>query len=192
MRCCLKEEQNGCKECLWINMNSDAQTIPKNKKIRKELIRFLINIISFLLILFIIFRFIFALNIAKGVDMYPAIKDGDILFSYRLQKSYGKGDVVMYKTDGELRCGRIVAIGGDTINIKANGEFSVNNVVQSEEIVFPTYPKDGEEINFQLDDDTYYILGDYRTESNDSRVFGSISEEKIQAKVISIFRRRGI
>ena len=173
-------------------MNSDAQTIPKNKKIRKELIRFLINIISFLLILFIIFRFIFALNIAKGVDMYPAIKDGDILFSYRLQKSYGKGDVVMYKTDGELRCGRIVAIGGDTINIKANGEFSVNNVVQSEEIVFPTYPKDGEEINFQLDDDTYYILGDYRTESNDSRVFGSISEEKIQAKVISIFRRRGI
>lgn len=162
------------------------------KKIRKDLIRFFANVLVLALLIFLTFTVFFKVDIAKGTDMFPSIKDGDVLLSYRLEKKYVKGDVVIYQAEDQLRCGRIVAIGGDTVKIKINGEFSVNNTVQSEEIVFPTYPLNDEEVSFQLDANTYYILGDYRTESTDSRILGSISEDNIQSKVISIFRRRGI
>ena len=45
---------------------------------------------------------------AKGSSMFPAVKDGDLLICYRLQKTYAKNDVVVYTQGGKLRVGRIL------------------------------------------------------------------------------------
>ena len=39
--------------------------------------------------------------------MFPAVKDGDLLICYRLQKTYAKNDVVVYTQGGKLRVGDV-------------------------------------------------------------------------------------
>ena len=47
-----------------------------------------------------LFTQVFLLTQAKGSSMFPAVKDGDLLICYRLQKTYAKNDVVVYTQGG--------------------------------------------------------------------------------------------
>ena len=47
-------------------------------------------------------------------------------------------------------------------------------------------------LNLTVPEGCVYLLGDYRTNTTDSRDFGPVEEKQIKAKVVSIFRRRGI
>ena len=81
---------------------------------------------------------------------------------------------------------------------KAAGETSDNNYLQINgtnqggEIMYPTYAKPGTEYPFRVPEGTLYLLGDYRTQTEDSRDFGPIPMDDIQGKVITIVRRRGV
>ena len=124
--------------------------------------------------------------------MFPAVKDGDLLIGYRLQKTYLKDDVVVYEADGKLRTGRILGRESDVITMDDSGTLLVNGTVQSGEILFPTYAKEGIEYPYRIPEGQVFILGDYRTQAEDSRDFGCISLEDVKAKVITILRRREI
>ena len=49
----------------------------------------------------VLFTQVFLLTQAKGSSMFPAVKDGDLLICYRLQKTYAKNDVVVYTQGGK-------------------------------------------------------------------------------------------
>lgn len=49
--------------------------------------------------------------------MKPAIKDGDLVMYYRLDKRFISGDVAVFKDDGRTTVGRVVAVAGDTVDI---------------------------------------------------------------------------
>ena len=122
--------------------------------------------------------------------MYPAVKDGDLLIGYRLQTEYAKDDVVIYEADGEQRVGRILGRGTDVIVMDDSGTLMVNGTIQDGEILFPTYAKEGISYPYIVPENCVFILGDYRTQSEDSRDFGCIPMEDVKAKVITILRRR--
>jgi len=132
----------------------------------------------------------FLLTQVKGNGMFPAMKDGDLVIGFRLQETYIKGDVVVYTVNGEKMVGRIVARAGDVITLGTNGTMLVNGTVQTGEIMYPTYAKEGIEYPFTVPQGSLFIMGDYRTNSEDSRDFGAVSSEDIEAKVITILRRR--
>lgn len=143
------------------------------------------------ILLVIAFMQVFFITVADGTDMYPAILDGDIVIGYRLDKKYLKNDVVVCDVDGEKVIGRIVAREGDSVDITKDGVLFVNGTEQTGEIAFPTEPG-SQTYPYTVPEGCVYFLGDYRTKTTDSRDFGPVDTKNIKAKVVSIFRRRGI
>ncbi len=140
----------------------------------------------------IIFSQVFILSQCEGMGMFPAIEDGDLILGYRLQEDFQKGDVVIYAYGDVICIGRIVGFGGDMIQMSDSGSLLINGSTQGGEIMYPTYAKDGIEYPYRVPEGCLFLLGDYRTQTRDSRDFGSIPLDDILGKVITIVRRRGV
>ena len=140
----------------------------------------------------ILFTRIFLVTQASGNDMFPAVKDGDLVLAFRLQQGYSKNDVVVYTVDGTQYIGRIAAGAGDVVTLDDSGSMLVNGTAQTGEILYPTYGLQGLEYPYEVPENSLFILGDYRTQAADSRTFGAISLENVDGKVITILRRRGL
>lgn len=126
------------------------------------------------------------------MDMYPAMKDGDLTVVFRLQQDYLKDDIVAYQSDDGIKFGRIAARGDDVITIDNAGGWLVNGTEQSGEILYPTYTQGSLEYPYRVPTDSLFLMGDYRTESIDSRTYGAIPMDKVIGKVITILRRRSL
>lgn len=129
-------------------------------------------------LLFALFRFVIGAKPVSGVSMYPTLEDGDFVIFSRVDRSFQYGDVVALQLPtGENYVKRIVALGGDTVNIVdgifyRNGE-AIDDMLTLEEdggLVFPLVVPEGD----------VFTLGDNRTESIDSRFYGTISIRQIQ------------
>ena len=128
-----------------------------------------------------------------GNQMFPAVKDGDLVLTFRPTIQYHADAVAAYKTpDGSSRLGRIVAMPGDSIDITEEGRLEVNGLLVSEEIFYPTEKK-GDQIDaipMILPEDSYYILNDHRAETDDSRSYGAIHRKDMMGEAFWLFRRR--
>ena len=177
-------------------MDTEEKNKSKEKKeVKIEiqlLIKLLIKLAVIALVGWILFGKIFLVTQVSGNDMFPAIKDGDLLLAYRIQKDYKQDDSVVYCQDGELRVGRILAFENDVATIDDSGELLVNGTLQSEEILYPTYAKDGITYPYTVPEGEVFILCDFRTEGTDSRDFGSVSLKEVKGLVITLMRRREI
>ena len=141
----------------------------------------------------ILFTQIFMITPVNGMEMFPNLKDGDLAIVYRLQSNYIKDDVVVYELDGQKRIGRVVGKEADLIDIDVAGNLYINGSYQSsEEILYPTFKKDGVTYPLQILEDELFVLGDYRTSAVDSRDYGAISTDDVKGKVITVIRRRGL
>lgn len=134
--------------------------------------------------------YVFGVFRLSGNNMYPMLKDGDLLVTYRLEE-YHSQDVVAYWAEDEIHFGRIVARNGDTLSGDEMGLF-LNGGRPSEEIFYPTQILDTAlELPLELGEGQYVILNDFREDQGDSRYYGVIEEDAFEGKVIFIFRRRG-
>ena len=159
---------------------------------KREYLRLLLRIISFAVILYFVFSKIFMITQVKGNLMFPAVKDGDLLLTYRLQSDYSKNDVVAYDMGGGLKIGRIVALENDVVTIDESGVLLVNGTVQEGEILFATYPGEILEYPYTVPEGCIFILSDNRAMGNDSRFIGAVLKNCVEGKVIFILRKRGI
>lgn len=141
---------------------------------------------------YVVFTQVIIVTQANGIGMFPAIKDGDLIISFRLQQAYTKNDVVTYKVDGIRYIGRIAAREKDVVTMDDSGTLLVNGTVQGGEIFYPTYPGDTIQYPYTVPVNHCFILGDYRIHTKDSRDFGPVPMESVEGKVITIIRRRGI
>lgn len=141
----------------------------------------------------LLFTQVFLVTQNAGLGMFPALKDGDLMVVYRLQESFSRNDVVTYTAEKKRYVGRVMASGGDVVMIDEDGKFYVNETNITGEILYPTYAS-GTEIGYPytVPQGSVFILGDYRTNTIDSREFGAIPLEDVEGKVISILRRRGL
>ena len=152
----------------------------------------LFRILFLVLAGWVLFSYVFLITQVSGNDMFPAVKDGDLIIGFRLQQEYAKNDVVVYTADGEPHIGRITARATDVVTLDESGTLLVNGTAQSGEIMYPTYAKEGMEYPYKVPEGHVFVLGDYRTQTEDSRDFGPIPMENVQGKVITILRRRGL
>jgi signal peptidase I len=146
------------------------------------------------LALWAIFTFVFGLRQVSGETMYPRLRDGDLILYYRLEQDYQIGDVVVFERRSYPRVARIVAQGGDVVDLNADGQLVVNGNIQDEEIFYPTEADQDGEVTFPytVEADSYFVLCDYRIASVDSRSYGTIPQSDLDGKVITLLRRRGI
>ena len=70
--------------------------------------------------------------------MKPAIRQGDLIVSYRLDKNYTFHDLVAIVQDGKKQVGRVVAVEGDIVDIDGEG-LKINGMyIQESEILEKT------------------------------------------------------
>lgn len=129
---------------------------------------------------------------ARGQDMFPAVKDGDLLIAYRLQRRWVQDDVVLYRQGDALRVGRVAAVGGDVVLLDDSGELRVNGTLHTGEVPYTTYPAEGLTYPYTVPEGCLFLLCDYRTQGQDSRHFGAVPEDSVAGKVITLLRRRGL
>ena len=123
--------------------------------------------------------------------MLPSIKDGDVLRVMRLdsksRKQLIRGEIVVFKfpldqTKGYIK--RLIGLPGDRIEIK-NGEVWLNDSRLAEPYISPrlnTSMRSQQAVTVPAH--AYFVMGDNRDNSSDSRIWGTVPEELIDAKVL--------
>jgi signal peptidase I len=160
---------------------------------KETVLKFIIKLCEVLLVIWAVFTFIFGIRQVSGENMYPRLRDGDLVLFYRLQQDYQIGDVVTFELEDATFWARIVAQGGDVVEVTEDGQLLVNGNVQQEEIFYPTEPQEGDiTYPYTVEEGSYFVLSDYRTISLDSRTYGAISKKDLDGKVITVLRRREI
>ena len=130
--------------------------------------------------------------VVEGDSMTPALEDGDMTLFLRIGATYQIGDVVLVKMDdGTEQVKRIVALPGQTVEIRAKtGELLVDGEPLEETYVYDdTYAKTGVSYPLTLGEDEYFVLGDHREDSLDSRSYGSVRADQLDGRMLCILFR---
>lgn len=100
--------------------------------------------------------------------------------------------MIVYKENGEVKYGRIIASGGDSVTI-LNDYIKVNDYGISENVVYPT-SSEGSTISYpyNVPENCVFVLNDYRSDISDSRTYGGIPLENVEGVVVFMMRKRGI
>lgn len=165
-------------------------TVTKKKKLG-PLAKLLIKIAVLVIIVVIVLTWILGLHRMTGNNMFPFVKDGDLCIAYKLD-DYTTGDVVLYRNDeGKMKLGRIVAVGGQSVDFPKDGGYTVDGYQPSEEITYQTFGADGVKYPIDVGEDEAFIMNDFRSDTDDSRQFGCVKKSDIDGKLLFLIRRRG-
>jgi len=159
----------------------------------KEILYLMLKITVIMVVLMLIFTFLFGIHRINDDVMWPAIKEGDLIVFYRLDKSYAAGDTAVVKYESEKQVRRIVATAGDTVDITEDG-LVINGAPQFETIIFEETDRFVEGIDFpvKVGEGEIFVLGDSRKDATDSRIYGCVAVKDTLGKVVTVIRRRGI
>ena len=158
----------------------------------KELKELIIKILGSIILITLVLIFIIGVHVNHANDMVPALKDGDLIITYKLDKNMYSSLVVAYENpQGKTQLGRIIGVPGDVINITEEGNYTINNNVPLENIYYNTFPADNIEYPYTVPNNSYFIMNDYRDNLNDSRTYGAINIKDIEGPVFLDLRRRG-
>ena len=135
------------------------------------------------IICFIISNFFIKICVIHGESMYPTLKNNHIVLEKLIFNSYNRGDIVVIKKENLKIVKRIVALPHDKIVVKNNyvyvNDKKIDNIIT----------KNGGIINKEiiLKKNEYFVLGDNRNKSIDSRnkKIGIIKKNDIQGKILT-------
>ena len=140
----------------------------------------------------------FTITGVDGHSMMPTLNNNSILVEINDDLFHLKrGDIVTFDQEGKSYVKRIIGLPGETVefsnsSVKINGEVIEESYVSYDYIGLTTEEKEQRKkvtvtysaYKYILDEDEYFVMGDNRNASYDSRIFGPITENKIKMKVV--------
>lgn len=185
-------------------LNPFLQTQPKSgKDVFTDFMQTVVLGLAFSLIMYLVFL---VPSIVDGQSMEPNFYNGELLFANKTIQWFGatslgeqwnydykRGDVVIFDKGEDKLIKRVIATEGDTVRFN-NGELFVNGKLIEEEYIpetTPSYPpsdnraflNEGETV--RVPSDSYFLMGDNREFSKDSRFaeIGFVSRDQLEGKV---------
>ena len=130
--------------------------------------------------------------LVRGDSMRPALYDGDLMLVHRLSgtgASYRRGSIVVANTPSLSRGNslltnvkRVVGLPGELVRVGNDGAISIEGTSLSESYLegrAQSAPGPGSSLLWLCDDDAYFLVGDNRADSWDSRRFGPVPDSNI-------------
>jgi signal peptidase I len=125
----------------------------------------------------------------EGTSMMPSLEDQERIFVnkfvYRLEP-IERGDIVVFRyprDPSKSYIKRVIGMAGDRIRIDG-GQVYVNDEALDEDYVPPAYADARSYPDMVVPPNSYFVLGDHRSMSNDSRDFGSVNQSFIYGKAV--------
>lgn len=151
------------------------------------------TIVIALAIFVIMYRFLFQPHEVKGNSMYDNYHDGEYLLTDKISYRFHlpqRDDVVIFKApknEDYDYIKRIIGLPGDQIKIESGRVYVNNQLLDESGYLGPSvmtqpgyFSREG--INITVTDDNYYVLGDNRNNSSDSRDWGLVPKTNIIGK----------
>ena len=149
---------------------------PTRRKKEKKGMPMLLQLVL-LVVVIVVLRNVMGTVLVKGSSMEPNFYHGDFVFINKLSTSFGtlkKGDIVICRLNDEKKniIKRVIGLPGDVIDLRDNGdeEDTKGNI---------EYP-------YTVPENSYFVMGDNRNASSDSRrkSVGAIPKENLMGKVV--------
>jgi signal peptidase I len=125
----------------------------------------------------------------EGTSMMPSLDDQERIFVnkfvYRLE-SIQRGDIVVFRyprDPSKSFIKRVIGLSGDRIRIDG-GQVYVNGNLLDEDYIPPAYADERSYKTIVVPPGCYFVLGDHRSLSNDSRDFGPVNLSFIYGKAV--------
>nr|WP_245544201.1 signal peptidase I [Peptoniphilus timonensis] len=143
--------------------------------------KFCLIISIYFILLITIKNNVFSIFVVNGDSMMPNIKNKDIKIVNKMTKKYKRGDIVIAKDNKDklLLIKRVVGLPGEKIDILEEDVY-INNKKLDEPYLDKEYTSNDYYIrNIKLKEDEYYLMGDNRSDSMDSRELGPLKNKDI-------------
>ncbi|MBO5426742.1 MAG: signal peptidase I [Lachnospiraceae bacterium] len=173
--------------------NVKEEVKPEDINIVKELLSLIIYIGVVVLLCYFIINFVGTRSRVDGSSMEPTLTDGDSLWVDKLSYTFGdpeRFDVIIFNYDEDTTyVKRVIGLPGETVRIDQNGNIYINEQLLKEdygkEVILPTNLGRANQ-PVVLGEDEYFVLGDNRNNSSDSRWadVGNVHREDIIGKVV--------
>lgn len=129
---------------------------------RREFRRLFVECVILVGAIYVLLHYIIGIAFISGNSMEPTLLDGELVVFYRLDREYRKDDIVIIQREDNIQyVKRIAACGNERVETS----------------------EEGVEIPYEVPAGAYFVLGDNREDSIDSRTFGVIRHEEIVGRV---------
>lgn len=172
---------------MFMNIRKNQTDCLKTHEIFRQILRFIV--LPFCIVFFLVNYVVLPIRI-DGNSMYPTIKGGSIAFVSKLHHEYSSGDIILFSLkNGEFSDVPMVKriIAGPNQIVKIDNCFVyVDNNLLDEKYAFYECANELDALEFSVPENHYFVLGDNRCNSIDSRdmAIGFIPSDCIIGEVI--------
>ncbi|MFD2043931.1 signal peptidase I [Ornithinibacillus salinisoli] len=152
-------------------------------KKKNEWIEWIKAIIIAIILAFIIRNFLFATSIVEGDSMDPTLENGERVIFNKIVYFIGepaRGDIIIIQRPQKNYVKRVIGLPGETIEIKDHKLFINDEQYEQTFITEEAINHTGNFGPIEIPEDSYFVMGDHRAISKDSRNgLGFITEDEI-------------